>query len=206
MRTLKLISIGLLISFVCFSCVTTYAQSGDPVSLLRNIANNMIAGLKANKATLKTKPQIVYNLAHRYVVPFADLDRMAREVLPPSVWEGATPAQRQQFKSEFTTTVIRTYASALTSYQDQTIRFFPVRGGTEGRNTVEVNSEIDSSQNQPINVSYRLVRNGGAWRLYDMSVEGVDMLESFRAQFADILQQGNMTQLLQRLSGHNSRQ
>lgn len=203
----------LLLSFliVCFgwlTCLTVSAapaQSGDPVSLLRYIADNMISGLKANKATLKSKPQTVYNLAYRYVVPYADLSEMAKRVLPPQTWKAASATQRVQFEKEFTTTVIRTYASAMTSYQDQTIQFYPVRGGSQGAKSVEVSSEITSSQSQPIHVTYRLMRVGSAWKLYDMSVEGVSMLESFREQFADLLGQGNMDQLLQRLAGHNSR-
>jgi len=178
------------------------APTGDPVSLLQYIANNMIDGLRANKATLKTKPGIVYNLAYKYVVPYANLNEMSKRVLPPRIWNGASDSQRREFEKLFTTTVIRTYASALTNYQDQTIKFFPVRGGGQ---TVEVHSQIISSQSEPINVTYRLVHTGNGWRLYDMSVEGVSMLGSFRAQFADILSQGDMNTLLSRLSGHNSR-
>ncbi len=191
----------LLISW--FSCLSYAAPQGDPVALLRYIADNMIAGLKANKATLRTKPQIVYNLAYKYVVPYADLTEMSKRVLPPQVWNQASSAQRAQFQREFTRTVVRTYASALTAYKDQTIEFYPVRGGSQG--TVEVNSVIKSSESDPIRVSYRLIRKGGAWKLYDMSVEGVDMLDSFRSQFSDILSQGDMNSLLQRLSGHNRR-
>src|SRR5690606_19450442 len=114
-----------------------------------------------------------------------------------------TAAQRAQFKSEFTTLLIRTYASALTSYQDQAVKFYPVRGGYEGKNTVQVTSEIVSSEASPIRVTYSLVRAGGGWRLYDMSVEGVGLIDSFRSQFADILANGNMNTLLQRISSHN---
>ncbi|VVC76116.1 putative phospholipid-binding protein MlaC [Aquicella siphonis] len=206
MRRNNVVLAFVLLVFGWFSIAATVqaAPTGDPVSLLQYIANNMIAGLKKNKATLKTKPSIVYNLAYQYVVPYANLNEMSKRVLPPRIWNNATSAQKQEFQKLFTTTVIRTYASALTNYQDQTIKFFPVRGGTGG-NTVEVNSQIISSSNQPINVTYRLVRTGGGWRLYDMSVEGVSMLSSFRAQFADILSQGDMNTLLNRLSGHNKR-
>lgn len=206
MRKNKLLVSFLMLMFGCMVGVTAVnaAPSGDPVSLLHYIADNMIAGLKSNKATLKSKPGIVYNLAYKYVVPYANLNEMSKRVLPPRIWNNATPAQREQFQKLFTTTVIRTYASALTNYEDQTIRFFPVRGGASG-NTVEVNSQIISSRNSPISVTYRLVRTSGGWKLYDMSVEGVSMLNSFRAQFADILGQGDMSSLLARLSGHNSR-
>ena len=201
MRINKIVLSFLMISFSWLMAVTSYAQS-DPVAMLQNVANEMIDGLRANKATLKTKPEIVYNLAYRYVVPHADMALMVKRVLSPTIWNSATPAQRKQFQKEFTNTLIRTYSSALTSYQDQTVRFFPVRGGGD---VVEVKSEIESSTTQPIEVSYSLVRAGGVWRLVDLSVEGVSMLESFRAQYADILSQGNMSTLLQRMSSHNRR-
>lgn len=200
---------SLIIIFSWLTCINVYAQSsatqGDPVVLLQYIANNMISGLKANKADLKTKPHVVYHLAHKYVVPYADLDQMSKRVLPPHTWNSATPSQRSQFKKEFTTTLIRTYASAFSSYQDQVVSFSPVRGGVQGQNIVEVNSEITGSQGEPIHVSYQMVKNGNVWRLIDLSVEGVDMLEGFRAQFADILSSGDMAELLKRMSQHNTR-
>lgn len=177
-----------------------YASQSDPVGLLKYIADNMIRELRENKATLKTKPGIVYQLAYRYVVPYADVAEMSKRVLPPKVWNSATPAQRAQFQKEFTRLVIRTYASALTSYKDQEVHFFPVRGGG---GSVQVNSEITSSSSPAIRVSYRLLNKGGQWKLYDMSVEGVSLISSFRSQFADILANGNMDTLLSRLSKHN---
>lgn len=177
------------------------APTGDPVALLQYIADNMINQLKANSANLKTKPQVVYDLSYKYVVPYADLGEMSKRVIPPSVWNNATPSQHQRFEKEFTRLLIRTYASALSSYQDQTVQFYPVRGGVQGGN-VEVNSRIISPDASPISVTYRLIRKGGGWKLYDMSVEGVSLIDSFRSQFADILAQGNMDTLLQRMSGH----
>lgn len=207
MRINKIILSFLIITFGWLTCIsyTQAASQSDPIGLLQYIADNMIAGLKTNKATLKTKPQVVYQLAYKYVVPYAALPEMAKSVLPPSVWNSSTPAQRQQFQREFTKTLIRTYASALTSYEDQTVRFFPIRGGYQGLSTVEVNSEISGSNSDPIRVSYRLTRVGGAWRLFDLSVEGVSMLESFRSQYSDILSSGSMDELLRRMTQHNVR-
>lgn len=194
---------AIMIGWMSLVSVASASVQSDPVGLLKYIADNMIDQLKVNKATLKTKPGIVYNLAYKYVVPYADLPEMSKRVLPPKVWNGATASQRAQFQSEFTKLVIRTYASALTSYQDQQVRFFPVRGGAG--NSVEVKSEITSSNSSPISVSYRLLRTGSGWKLYDMSVEGISLISSFRSQFSDILANGNMNDLLARLSKHNKR-
>jgi phospholipid transport system substrate-binding protein len=184
-----------------------YAQSAatqsDPVALLQYIADNMVQQLKTNQATLKTKPTLVYKLAYQYVVPYADLPEMSKRVLPPQTWNQATPDQRARFQKQFTTLLIRTYASALTSYKDQTVKFYPVRGSSGS--TVQVSSDIISPESQPIHVTYRLLRKGNVWRLYDMSVEGVSLIESFRSQFSDILGHGDMETLLQRMSGHNTR-
>lgn len=204
LRLNKILLTSFVVLFSWLSMVTVVQAAENPVSMLQSIANNMISQLKANKATLKTKPSIVYSLARRYVVPHADLDEMSRRVLPPQIWNSATPAQRAEFKSAFTTLLIRTYASALTSYQDQTVKFYPVRGGYEGKNNIEVASEIVSSETDPVRVTYRLVRTGSGWRLYDMSVEGVGLIDSFRSQFADILSNGDMNMLLRRISSHNT--
>ncbi|OGT62681.1 MAG: hypothetical protein A3E85_00320 [Gammaproteobacteria bacterium RIFCSPHIGHO2_12_FULL_45_12] len=196
-----LIACVLLISF---SVNAGGAVQSNPVALLQYIADNMISQLKANKASLKTKPQIVYSLANRYVVPYADIAEMSRRVIPPRVWASATSAERAQFQSKFTRLLVRTYASALTEFQDQSVKFYPVRGNTAGMSTVVVNSVIESPTRQSIQMTYRLLRKGSAWRLYDMSVEGVSLIESFRSQFADILAQGNMEQLLNQLGRHNA--
>ena len=202
-RTYALLAMAVL----AFGLMAASAPEKDPVQLLQFIADNMIRGLKQNHATLKSNPQIVYNLADRYIIPYADLPIMSQRVVPPTVWNGATPAQREAFQKAFTKTLVRTYASALTAYKDQTIKFFPVRGGVAGKTNIEVSSEIDSQNggSQPINVTYRLIQKNTVWRLIDLSVDGVDMLESFRAQFADILSRGNMEKLLQQMAAHNSK-
>lgn len=210
MRINKLVASIILTCFAWAFSANGYAQSAatqsDPVALLQYIADNMISQLKSHKATLKTKPQFVYSIARRYVVPYANVAEMARRVIPRDVWNSATPAERSQFQDRFTTTLIRTYASALSAYSDQSVKFYPVRGGYQGKNSVTVQSDIISSETSPIRVTYRMVRQGNVWRLIDLSVEGVDMLQSFRSQFADILSSGSMKELLQRMQSHNSRE
>lgn len=180
------------------------AGEGGPVALLQSIADQMIASLKSHKTSLKTNPSLVYSLATRIIVPHADLNAMSKRVLPPATWNNATPSQRSQFKNEFTTLLVRTYASALAEYTDQTIRFYPVRGGYQGKSSVRVDSQIVRTDGPSIEVSYRLFLRGSQWMLIDMTVEGVSLLESFRSQFADKLAQGDMNNLIRELSQHNT--
>jgi len=182
---------------------SAYAAS-DPVALLNSVAQSMLNGLQKNQATLKSHPGIVYALAKKNIVPHAALDAMAMKVLPRNTWQQATTSERNAFKKGFTITLIRTYAAALASYQNETVKFFPVRGGYENKNMIDVNSDIVRNNGPAINVSYRLIKISGSWKLLDLTVEGISMLESFRSQFADQLRRGNMQELLRVLAQHNT--
>lgn len=200
----KIIAIFLtLISVVTFN--TCFAiDSSDPVNMLKGISDQMIADLQAHKATLKSNPSQVYGFARTVIVPHADLAEMSKRVLPPRIWNEASASQRSQFQQQFTNLLIRTYASALAEYKDESVQFFPVRGGASGKTTVRVDSNIVRSEGPSIAVNYRLVYKNGQWRLYDMVVDGVSLLESFRSQFADKLSKGSMDDLLRDMSAHNS--
>jgi phospholipid transport system substrate-binding protein len=203
----KLLSLMLLFGTLMLAGMqVATANDSDPVSMLQSLADQMIANLRANKATLKTNPNYVYSLARKIVVPHADLSEMSKRVLPPQLWNSATPAQRSRFENEFTTLLVRTYASALSDYTDQTVEFHPVRGGVTGKSTVRVDSQIIRTDGAPINVNYRLIRQGSVWMLYDMSVEGVSLIESFRSQFADKVSQGSdMAGVIDYISNHNAK-
>jgi phospholipid transport system substrate-binding protein len=184
---------------------TAFADNSDPVDLVSSLADKMIASLKSRQATLKNNPKLVYSLAYKIVIPHADLDEMSQRVLPPQTWKNASSRQQAEFKQEFTHLLVQTYASALANYKDQTVRFYPVRGSIAGKNVITVNSQIIRSDGPPVSVSYRLHLQGSHWKLYDMTVEGVSLLQSFQEQFRQKLSQGNMAQLLQDLRQHNAK-
>ncbi|MCD6038896.1 MAG: mlaC [Gammaproteobacteria bacterium] len=197
------ILVGILFAFFWGSVQMAFANSNDPVGMMQMLANEMITSLKAHKTTLKNNPKLVYSLAYKIVIPHADLDEMSQRVLPPQTWNNASASQRTQFKKEFTDLLVRTYASALGDYTDQNIRFFPVRGGASGKDTVTVNSQIVRSDGPSVAVSYKLHLKGSSWMVYDMAVEGVSLLQSFQEQFRQKLSQGTMDQLLKDLREHN---
>ncbi len=200
----KITNIFLSILLGCLLWIPALAEAqSNPVDLLNSIANQVISELRAKQATLHSNPGLVYSLADRIMVPHADTVEMSKRVLPPRTWDSATPAQRAQFQKEFTTLLVRTYASALAEYRDQKVQFYPVRGGYAGKQDVKVDSQIIRNDGPAISVSYRLVLRGSQWKLYDLTVEGISMLESFRSQFADQLSQGNMASLLKTLRAHN---
>lgn len=162
----------------------------DPMIMLRVISDNMLISLKKERPRLKKNPTLVYNMVNKILVPHADVLGMSRSVLGREAWMSATPAQQQAFANAFKDVVIRTYASALNAYTDETIVFEPIRGGYLNSNRIEVQSRILRDEGPPIPVSYRLALKNNQWVLYDLSVEGISLLQSFRAQLSSELSQG----------------
>lgn len=171
-----------------------WAQS-SPIPVLQNAANQIIATLKQNKASLKKNHQIIFQAVELHLLPIVDVNGMSRSVLGRQAWSKATAAEKAEFTREFTKLVIRTYASPLAEYSDETVKFLPIRGSVEGR-FLRVNSVVMRSSGQNIPLSYSLVSQNGQWKIYDLSVEGVSLLQSFRSQFGQVLQSANMKDLI----------
>ncbi|HVT63347.1 MAG TPA: ABC transporter substrate-binding protein [Legionellaceae bacterium] len=177
--------------------VHTWAQS-SPVPMLEHTAQQIIDTLKANQSRLKQDPSIINQAIRTYLLPHIDVMGMSRSVLGRQAWNKATPAERNAFSNEFTQLVIRTYAAPLAEYSGETVTFMPLRGSLDAH-FIRVNSIISRPNGQRIPLSYNLVSKSGEWKVYDLNVEGVSLLQSFRTQFSDILQHGNMQDLIQQM-------
>lgn len=175
-----------------------HAES-SPVPMLQSAANQIIATLKENKANLQTNKQIIHQAVERNLLPNVDVSGMSRSVLGRKVWGAASSAEKQQFSKAFTQLVIRTYSSPLAQYTDETVKFLPVRGSLEGR-FIRVNSLILRSNGKDIPLAYSLVKKNDQWKIYDLSVEGVSLLQSFRSQFAGALKNSNMQDLIKEMN------
>jgi len=193
MRVIKTIVLA-----ACMSLSQTMIAQTSPVPMLERAANNIIATLKANKVSLKNNPGIIYQAVESNLLPNVDVAGMSRSVLGRQVWGKATPAERDQFSKAFTRLVIRTYSSPLAQYSDETVQFLPLRGSIEGR-FLRVNSVIVRSAGQNIPLSYSLISKNGEWKIYDISVEGVSLLQSFRSQFAQALQHSSINEVINQM-------
>ena len=197
MKKVTLALFGLLI------CTIAWAIS-SPVDLLQNTSNQLISALQRNQATLRTKPQIVYGIVNQILLPHVDIMSMSSKALGRDAWLRATPMQRQAFAQQFVTLLIRTYSSALAQYTNERVNFLPIRGDYTNQSHVQVNSIIVRESGPSINLSYRMTRVGGQWMLYDFSVDGVSIIESFRSQFVEELQHSGIDGLINKLAQHNN--
>lgn len=185
-----------LMGLLCTSLLA-WAQT-SPIPMLQSTSDQILSVLQKNKAKLAGNPSIVFNAVQQYMVPHVDVNGMARSVLGRQAWMKATPHERDEFKQVFTQLVIRTYATPLAGYTSETVRFMPIRSSLENQ-FVRVNSVIVRPNGRDIALSYSLIAQNGQWKVYDLSVEGVSLLQSFRSQFEQVLQKSTMQELIQEM-------
>lgn len=195
----KIVFFGLFLLLTPF----LWAQS-TPVPMLQETANQILSTLKQNKSNLKNNHTIIYQAVQRYLLPNVDVNGMSRSVLGRQAWNKASASERSQFSQAFTQLVIRTYASPLAEYTDETVKFMPIRGSLEGR-FLRVNSLIVRSSGNNIPLSYSLISQNGQWKIYDLSVEGVSLLQSFRSQFGQVLQNSSIKDLIKQMREHDQK-
>lgn len=181
-----------------------WAAEVSPVPMLENTASQIITTLKQNKSDLKKNHKIIYEAVQRYLLPHVDVTGMSRSVLGRDAWNKASAAEKQEFQQVFTQLVIRTYATPLAEFTDEKVKFLPLRGPLDGRFT-RVNSVIIRPNGQNIPLSYSLVAKGDSWKIYDLSVEGVSLLQSFRSQFGQILQNSSMKELIAQMRKNSNK-
>lgn len=184
---------------------SAFAQSEAPDVVLKRVTQEMITALRNHDADLKSNPNHIYPIIDKILVPHIDWDAMAHWVVGRNAWDRASDGQRARFSKEFKDLLVRTYASTLRAYNNQTIEYLPVRGGSEGKSRVLVASLIRESGREPIKVTYRMAKKGDAWLVYDITIEGVSLLKGFQSQFAQEVQQKGIDALSDRLHQHNEK-
>lgn len=196
---MKKISYFLLAPLLFLFVTTLYAAGQPPVEMLKTTANQMLSALKNSGGKSSTVRKIVRQI----LLPRVDVPSMSRAVVGREYWTSASAAQRKEFENQFVKLVIKTYATPLSNYTNEKIKFYPIRGYDPSSNRTQVMSNIVRDNGPPIPVSYRLVKYGNDWKVYDFSVEGVSMVQSYRSQFESTLRQNGFEGLLKQLRKYN---
>jgi phospholipid transport system substrate-binding protein len=117
-------------------------------------------------------------------------------------WRQATPDQQKALVEEFKTLLVRTYAAAFTQYRNQTVDYRPVRM-TPADTDVVVKSLVKQPTGQPIAIDYSMEKLGGAWKVYDVKIEGISLVENYRNTFNGEIQRGGVDGLIRTLNDKN---
>jgi len=191
---------GVLIGLqLFFSSMLVAADIIAPDVMLKQTSDEVIAVLKEKREQLKNDPAIVYELVHEYILPHLDEVTIAKLALGKN-WRAATREQKLEFIEEFRDLLIRTYGKSLSEFSDQEINYLPVRM-KQGEQKVVVKSEVLQPGGPSIPVSYRMRIKDDAWKVYDLSIDGVSLVTSYRGTFDQEVRKGGIDGLLKYLKG-----
>lgn len=188
---------------------TVVIDDTEPVKLMQSISDQLIASLETHQEELKTNANLVCDLIHAVVIPYIDEVAMIKLVLGRQGYQEfkqANPEQQARFSALLTNLIVVTYASALQAYSDQKAVVYPPLHGDPDQHRVILKSKILNQDGSAINMIYVLsaVDEGRHWRIVDFSVEGVSLVQSYRSQFAPLLNQGGLDLLVATLAKRDS--
>ncbi len=152
-----------------------------PDALIERVSGEVIEAVKADKAIQAGDVKRINALVDEKVMPHVNFQRMTSLAMG-RYWRQATPEQKQRLQEEFKTLLVRTYSGALSQVKDQTVQLKPMRN-RPGDTEVIVRTEVRGG-GEPIQLDYRLEKAGDTWRIYDVNVLGVWLVEQYRNSFA----------------------
>lgn len=178
------------------------AATDTPEQVVRSTADAVIAKVTADRDALRADPKRLNALVDEMIVPRFDFPRMAQWVLG-KYWRDADAAARGRFIEEFKNLLVRTYATALLEYSNQNITYFPVQATSDSR-SVTVKTEIEQPGSVAVPILYRMHVKDGYWKVYDIAVDGVSLITTYRASFASEIRKSGIDGLIDNLAARNS--
>lgn len=175
------------------------ARAEAPDALVSKLSNEVIDAVKSDKAIQAGDVGKIRTLVDAKVMPLVNFQRMTASAVGPQ-WRSATPEQKQRLTDEFKTLLLNTYAGALTQVKDQSVSLKPLRAATGDE--VVVRTEI-KGKGEPIQLDYRLEKAGDSWKIYDVNVLGLWLVDSYKSQFAKDLSSGGIDALIAKLADKN---
>jgi phospholipid transport system substrate-binding protein len=193
--------------------VATANAAQAPIAMLEQASERMIDALKSESQAFQAEPSRLFDLVERELLPYVDEEAMARMVLGAH-WRKATPTQQRRFVEEFRTFLIRFYVSALLDDPDRIdqmlansenlIRFIPTPGEDDGKRA-RVRAEVTPTSGPRIPVSFSLFRKDDAWKVYDVNVDGISIVITYRNNFAQQIARMGLDGLIADMAQRNQR-
>jgi len=170
-----------------------------PDVFLGAVANNMLEAVKADPLALKGDVGHITALVRQYALPYVDMDKTTR-LAAGRYWRQASAQQQADLVKAFTGTLIRTYSGAFTRVTPATtITLLPFRGDAQGDDAV-VRTSVSQPNSSPIGVDYRLEKTDAGWKVYDLNVEGIWLIQNYRNQFAQEIGRSGVDGLIKALN------
>ena len=173
-----------------------------PDALARSVTDEVLAIVRADKELQAGNPQKVQQLVESKVLPHFNFHRMTQLAVGRN-WRQATPDQQKRLVEEFRTLLVRTYTTAFSQYRNQTVEYRPLRIAATDTDIV-VKSLIRQPAGQPLAIDYSMEKLAGGWKVYDVKIEGVSLVENYRSTFNNEVQRNGLEGLIRALNDKNN--
>src|SRR5687768_14697207 len=169
----------------------------SPNDLVTKVAQDTLRDLDAHRAEYKKNPKRIREVVDKTMLPHFDTAYAAQLVLAKH-WREATPEQRKRFVEAFYQSLLQNYGEALLEFTPDRLKILPFQGKAEDT-VATVRSEVRRDNGQRIPVNYSLRKTADGWKAYDVQIEGVSYVKSFRTDFGSEIQQKGLEPVIQRL-------
>ncbi|NQW79637.1 MAG: ABC transporter substrate-binding protein [Polaromonas sp.] len=176
------------------------AAAEGPDEMIRRLSNEVLNNIKADKDVQRGDLSKVTAFVDSKVMPNVNFTRMTASAVGRN-WRQATPEQQKRLQEEFKSMLVRTYAGALSQVKDQTVDVKPLRAGAADTEVI-VRTEV-IGRGEAVQVDYRMEKTATGWRIYDLNVLGIWMVETYRTQFAQEISARGIDGLIATLAQRN---
>ncbi len=179
-----------------------FARAADeaPDALIKRLSSSVLDGIKADKSVQAGDTSKVISLVDAQIMPNVNFKRMTAAAVGRS-WRQATPEQQKRLQDEFKVLLVRTYSGALSQVKDQTVNVKPLRADAADTEVI-VRSEV-LGRGDPVQLDYRMEKTSTGWKIYDLNVLGVWLVETYRTQFAQEISAKGVDGLIASLAQRN---
>jgi len=187
---------------LAFGAAGAQAQAATaPEALIKEVSTDVLDAVKADKSIQQGDIRKVIALVDQKVLPYVNFQRMTASAVG-RYWKQATPEQQKRLQDEFKLLLVRTYSGALSQVSsEQSVEVKPMRGAATD-NEVVVRTEI-RGKGDPIQLDYRLEKAGTSWKIYDVNVLGVWLVENYRNSFAQEIGANGIDGLIAKMAERN---
>jgi phospholipid transport system substrate-binding protein len=192
-----LIPIGLF-----FLLAPALAQELGPEELVKKVTSDVMTAIKTDKELAAGDKQKAQKLAEEKILPHVDFQEATRLAVGRA-WRDANPEQRKKLVDEFRSMLVRTYSNALEGYQGQEMKVLPSRN-KPGDTEATVRNQFTRAGGKPVPIEYQMRKTDSGWKIYDIAVEGISLVLTYRSEFDQVVKQEGIDGLIKRLSQKNA--
>jgi phospholipid transport system substrate-binding protein len=171
-----------------------------PDALVKRISQEVLDAAKSDKAIQAGNEREIQGLVESKILPHVNFEHMTSLAMGPD-WRKATPEQQKKLVAEFRALLVHTYAGALTQIKDQQVKMKPMRP-IDG-DDAEVRTEITQPRGEPIQLYYRLEKRADGWTIYDISILGAWLVETYKGSFGSEISRSGIDGLIKMLEEKN---